>query len=93
MPKGNPQSVVPDFHAKSANYAHDVFAQSIGWGMVLLILSLIATPIILYTLATGWFGNRKREVRETFTALLVGFKTGVFDKTAKGAEISKGALA
>jgi hypothetical protein len=56
--------------------------QNIGsqWGIPLIILSIILEALLLFILAHSVNSSRKREVRETYTALLVGYHTGVFNK-------------
>lgn len=72
-------------------WAFKCFSESYkGWGTTLLILSPLLSSLILYVLAKSWDGNRKREVRETCIALMVGANTGAFRKLDKTAEANSG---
>ena len=50
------------------------------WGTILIIVSLISSLSLLAITLNRMQNNDQREIRETLTAFLAGYKIGLFDK-------------
>lgn len=55
-----------------------VVFKSITWGIVLIVASIVLAIRVISLLIIRMHGNQKREVREIFTAFLVGYRLGIF---------------
>lgn len=62
---------------------HNITNRDLFWGIALIVLSISLVIPTFLMIVNRMDSNQRREVREVLAAFLVGYKTGMFDKSEK----------